>query len=217
MSRRKRLIKAIPTEYACVRFRSRLEAQWARLFDLLEWVWTYEPDLQAGFVIPDFLLAFARPVVLECKPACTVEEVGEARRNLIAKMPQWLADDVLRELRVLSSDPESEPELLAQTLEDLDRVEEGQNPLGHSRRILVGGPQLFVEGERCTLDGDYGFTLCTHEERKHIGIALELGAMCLSCGSPSTAWVPPDVMLGAWREAGSAGQWRPKSKSRSRR
>lgn len=214
MARRKRLIKAIPTEYASVRFRSRLEAQWARLFDILEWPWTYEPDLQAGFVIPDFLLSFARPLVLECKPACTIGELCEARRNLISKMPSWLADDVLRELRVLASDPGVEPELLAQTLEDLDLIGDGKNPRGYSRRILVGGPQIFVEEERATLDGEYGFVLCSHEQRKHIGLSLSLGEMCLVCGLPATCWVPPNIALGAWREAGSAGQWRPKSRRR---
>jgi hypothetical protein len=46
---------AIPTVYAGVQFRSRLEARWAAFFDLLGWKWEYEPFDLEGY-IPDFLL-----------------------------------------------------------------------------------------------------------------------------------------------------------------
>lgn len=46
-------IAAIPTRYAGVEFRSRLEAKWACFFDLAGWEWEYEPiDLQGW--LPDF-------------------------------------------------------------------------------------------------------------------------------------------------------------------
>lgn len=48
-------IRAIPTMYAGVQFRSRLEARWAAFFDLLGWEWEYEPIDLKGW-IPDFLL-----------------------------------------------------------------------------------------------------------------------------------------------------------------
>jgi len=50
---------AIPTRYRGYRFRSRLEARWAVLFDHLDIGWLYEPE---GFIVggkhylPDFLL-----------------------------------------------------------------------------------------------------------------------------------------------------------------
>lgn len=48
----------IPTTYAGVTFRSRLEARWAVLFDALNVVWLYEPEkihLRTGInYIPDF-------------------------------------------------------------------------------------------------------------------------------------------------------------------
>jgi hypothetical protein len=44
---------AIPTTYAGVDFRSRLEARWAAFFDLAEWKWEYEPINLRGW-IPDF-------------------------------------------------------------------------------------------------------------------------------------------------------------------
>jgi hypothetical protein len=47
--------KGIPTFYNGVQFRSRLEAKWAAMFDLLKWPWEYEPFDLDGW-IPDFAL-----------------------------------------------------------------------------------------------------------------------------------------------------------------
>jgi hypothetical protein len=50
-------IKAIETRYAGCRFRSRLEARWARFFDHLRIPWEYEPEgfeTTAGPYLPDF-------------------------------------------------------------------------------------------------------------------------------------------------------------------
>lgn len=63
----KRALSAIPTEYGGILFRSRLEAKWAAMFDLLEWEWEYEPLDLAGY-IPDFVLKFYRPILVEVKP-----------------------------------------------------------------------------------------------------------------------------------------------------
>ena len=52
-------IKAIQTEYAGCRFRSRLEARWAVFFDTLGVDWQYEPQGYEGNgvrYLPDFLL-----------------------------------------------------------------------------------------------------------------------------------------------------------------
>lgn len=59
--------RGIPTTYAGVRFRSRLEAKWAAFFDLLGWSWQYEPFDLAGW-IPDFILPGKCPVLVEIKP-----------------------------------------------------------------------------------------------------------------------------------------------------
>lgn len=53
------MIKSLPSEYAGVTFRSRLEARWAALFDHYELLWVYEPDAfntPGGRYLPDFLL-----------------------------------------------------------------------------------------------------------------------------------------------------------------
>lgn len=49
---------SIPTTYRGIRFRSRLEAKYACLFDLLGWSWEYEP-LDLNGWIPDFVLRSA--------------------------------------------------------------------------------------------------------------------------------------------------------------
>lgn len=62
---------AIPTTYAGIRFRSRLEAKWAAFFDQLGWEWSYEPFDLNGW-IPDFqirIVGRAQPTLVEVKPA----------------------------------------------------------------------------------------------------------------------------------------------------
>lgn len=61
-------IKAIPTTYAGVNFRSRLEARWAAFFDLCGWDWDYEPFDLEGWA-PDFQIKRgAISAIVEVKP-----------------------------------------------------------------------------------------------------------------------------------------------------
>lgn len=71
-------IAAIPTKYAGVQFRSRLEARWAAFFDLLKWTWEYEPIDLDGY-IPDFCIKdrFLGSIFVEVKPARIDEDVGD--------------------------------------------------------------------------------------------------------------------------------------------
>jgi len=60
-------MKAKPTRYKGIQFRSRLEATWAAFFDQCRWQWEYEPNIfdGAGW-LPDFLI---RPGnLVEVKP-----------------------------------------------------------------------------------------------------------------------------------------------------
>lgn len=77
-------MKAHPTTYAGVRFRSRLEARWAAFFDLAGWSWEYEPADLAGWS-PDFLVTFpcpmadhdtphTHPLMVEVKPYTALEQ-----------------------------------------------------------------------------------------------------------------------------------------------
>src|SRR5512145_1682424 len=68
----------VPTMYRSVRFRSRLEARYAAFFDALKWPWQYEPIDLAGY-IPDFLLAFRRPLLVEVKPSTEDFELAKEK------------------------------------------------------------------------------------------------------------------------------------------
>lgn len=62
-------IKPKPTTYAGVHFRSRLEAQWAAMFDLLSIKWEYEPPVDFDGWLPDFRLKTeVTEVFAEVKP-----------------------------------------------------------------------------------------------------------------------------------------------------
>jgi hypothetical protein len=66
-------IRAIPTDYAGIRFRSRTEARWAAFFDALKVPWCYEDE---GYELPDgtvYLPDFYIP-----RWDCTIEVKGAA-------------------------------------------------------------------------------------------------------------------------------------------
>lgn len=75
-------IKAHPTEYKGVIFRSRLEARWAAFFDLAGWTWEYEPFDLPGWS-PDFDVSFP----------CGHSECGEAHRLLVEVKPYFCLDE----------------------------------------------------------------------------------------------------------------------------
>ena len=61
-------IRAIPTLYNGVQFRSRLEARWAAFFNLVGWRWDYEPIDLKGWA-PDFaLIGRNEKIFVEVKP-----------------------------------------------------------------------------------------------------------------------------------------------------
>ena len=75
-------IKAHPTEYRGVMFRSRLEARWAAFFDLAEWEWQYEPIDYFDWS-PDFKVSFkcghsecfgSHSLLVEIKPYFNLKE-----------------------------------------------------------------------------------------------------------------------------------------------
>jgi len=74
-------IKAIPTEYAGVHFRSRTEARWAAFFDLVGLKWDYEPFDLEGWA-PDFLLRTSLTTVLvEVKPVDLATYIDTVNRG----------------------------------------------------------------------------------------------------------------------------------------
>lgn len=72
----------IATRYKGIAFRSQLEARWAALFDLLQWPWSYEPEVLVGY-IPDFYVHFpVRDLLVEVKPAKEVYGLQNAGRKV---------------------------------------------------------------------------------------------------------------------------------------
>jgi hypothetical protein len=72
-----RMAQGIPTVYDLVRFRSRLEAKWARFFDFCGWKWSYEPYDFAGW-IPDFAIGDQLQTLVEVKPIMRLEQMPPA-------------------------------------------------------------------------------------------------------------------------------------------
>lgn len=75
-------IKAHPTTYKGVRFRSRHEARWAVFFDVMGWGWEYEPIDLNGWT-PDFRITFPcvhsecngnHTLLVEAKPYFDLED-----------------------------------------------------------------------------------------------------------------------------------------------
>lgn len=69
------IVSAFPTIYRGIRFRSRLEARWAAVFNVLGWPWRYEPpEIDLHYYIPDFILDWPCPMLVEVKPMLSAAE-----------------------------------------------------------------------------------------------------------------------------------------------
>lgn len=225
-------MRAIPTVYAGVQFRSRLEARWAAFFDVVGWPWEYEPLDLAGY-IPDFVLAFPMPMLVEVKPhwypgASSVMETDGSARAIDTGRPgpdRWQQDLCSNEER------QSANEAYTKIFRS-----------GWRGEALVVGSRL-VRGTHfqssCFAD------ICKASEHADLGSFLRFGVhsafwfRCRDCGRPSFA-----SMMGSWscrvcsvslsfpsgqahhedswdavadfREAGNRVQWRrPKPKAQS--
>ncbi len=183
-------IPAIPTTSQGVNFRSRLEARWAEMFTLLGWRWTYEPIDLDGY-IPDFLLHFPQPVLVEVKPAATWSELEEYARAIEPRLGSWdhealvvgcclmTARDWTRNLAI---------GLLAERWHDLNRGEDFRN---------WSDAPLFICDD-CRLSSfchDTGFWMsraCGH----------------YSGNTTAESHPKPAFFEGRWRRAGNHVQWK---------
>lgn len=80
---------AIPTVYKDIRFRSRLEAKWACMFDLLGWSWEYEPIDLNGW-IPDFIITNTKYIADSNKPSkpilAEIKPIFQINRKVVNKI-----------------------------------------------------------------------------------------------------------------------------------
>lgn len=189
----------IPTIYRNTRFRSRLEARYAALFDLLQWDWVYEP-LDAEGYIPDFLIQGNRPFFVEVGPCVT-------RPDYTAKSEK--ANNAVKDLRQ-------------------DVLVVGVSPLPRFRRGWEPTPAAGILGEfweHDTHDPDWCLTDCRGVTALAWGEGL--WTTCISCKSTGVTHeeqsyvVRPcghhpgghiDNLVGdirtEWEHAGNRVQWR---------
>jgi hypothetical protein len=93
-------MRSIPTRYAGIEYRSRLEARWAAFFDRIGWHYTYEPFDADGY-IPDFAIHGDRPMLVEVKPAVVLADYATPAGKMRAAVDgHWTGD-----LLVLGVDP----------------------------------------------------------------------------------------------------------------
>jgi hypothetical protein len=223
-------LEAIQTRALGTTFRSSLEARWATLFAALQWIWNYEtltlPRVHGKGRIPDFVMSFAHPTLIEVKPATSQAEVIRERRALIAHAADWLCEDSERRLAELDALPEApDPVTRRAELLEIDEAlehvrairEDGDNgPWHRGRRALVAGAQLlppaspwYAQPDALTLDGFHVFANCP-------GCASSVGLFnhrgCLACGRDDVRPVPvPSAdLLMLWREAGNQTRWEPR-------
>ena len=198
-------IAAIPTRYQGTQYRSRLEARYAALFNELGWKWTYEPDLGIAGRIPDFLMQWYTPTLIECKPATTLAEVAEHRSALVTACADWLCADVVRDLRALDEAPDAPWDLSRADyfLALIQEVSVYGNQGAVGRRALVAGSQLFIDGPSISIDGHHKFIV----HRDHVGLAAE-NQYCLVCGHLQYGYAASSDILSLWRDAGTKTQWK---------
>lgn len=185
--------RGTPTTFKRITFRSRLEARWAAMFDLLEWHWEYEPEIE-GRYIPDFLLHGVgnRKVYVEVKPLAI-----------------FLADTAKVETK---AEPLRGQVLLVVGDQFIPSLCLGNSSIGHftdfvdtdSFRMIDGWDQanLFQPGSaRHGLEYDFGGDYGSWQGRltgAYDGNALFEGTL-----------VDKPSLLHLWSRAGNAIQWKP--------
>lgn len=180
-------IKAIPTTYKGIEFRSRLEAKWAAFFDLCGWRWEYEPCDFDGW-IPDFQLYLgAKSPFVEVKPISDPVQWGRVFDAEIKRSPK---NGVL--------------------LVGISPLSEGQFPAKFSGYESLG---LFVyPGDGSVVEISL-FGVCQRCKNRTIvsqgcGDGYEL---CWSCGRDGyEAFVYCDSALKKWASACNQTKWRPR-------
>lgn len=190
------MIKAHPTTYGGVNFRSRLEARWAAFFDLLGWKWQYEPIDLEGWV-PDFSIQGASgPVYVEVKP---IEwnrthdgNNGQVReRGDLAKVRDYAKRDGAREVLVLGT----MPSFMAHT---------GESDWAYLGCLVGSGIDTGFDAACLFCSPDTGFDFCAYYGSYRFRISGEYdGDHHLSSAYPD-----PEVVTRMWRQAGNATQWR---------
>lgn len=215
-------IQAIPTMAAGIQYRSRLEARWAIVLSTFGWKFEYEPEGLGLFRIFDFVLTdWQWPTLLEVKPAFTLAEVSEQRRELQDEARGWILDELRQRRKFFDELPVETVSLeeYDQVVEDIARVESGEDAI-NGRRAIVLGSTMHNDpvNDGVTVDGQHYVLHCpeiwpasamSSEAPVPAGIGLgRLGERCLRCGRFGHRPVRASTVLGAWLAAGNTIQWK---------
>ena len=206
-------MKAHPTQFQNVNFRSRLEAKWAAFFDLCGWDWVYEPVDFDGWS-PDFLIRGHETLYVEVKPILKFDE------ETASKMDNALRDVGDCEPLLLGLGP------FADTCNSLTAIGWLGQDMREFSALTRSNPQEFsfdfgeativrYSRERCESGGyrENGCKVATHSKTNHIlGIAHSNQSYTdrISghyCGGHLDG---PDLssVEWMWRSAGNIVQWR---------
>lgn len=82
------------TVFNGIQFRSRLEARVAALFDILDWDFTYEPDLGLSYYIPDFYLT-PFDIICEVKPIARFDSLTVTSAQTKVKDSGYMGEGVM--------------------------------------------------------------------------------------------------------------------------
>lgn len=180
---------SIPTKYANVQFRSRLEARWAAFFDAMQWKWDYEPTELDGW-IPDFRLNFIRPIWVEIKPEETCEGLEQYEERLEKQVRE-------REILLLGDRPMLDTDWSDQypTLGRLCEVDPEYGNCGWDKALwMVCGRCYEFSFYHATQT--YRSRLCGHYDGDHLLGTIEANEKA--------------AIDKVWKMAGNATQWNAK-------
>jgi len=178
----------IPTVYKGRTYRSRLEARWAAMFDLLRWRAEYEEIDLAGY-IPDFIVHFKRgKLLVEVKPALEFADLHEHAKRICQS--GWRGDFMVVGAQLFDAEGDRNRRsfgLLAMWDRDF---EDGWQPADHACAI------------HCRM--------CRKTTIKHASGAW----FCVACGAcdPRVHFEDEDAgkLDAMWAKAGDITQWQPR-------
>jgi hypothetical protein len=191
---------AIPTLYQGIKYRSRLEARWAALFDALDWEHTYEP-VDCHFYVPDFCVHLASPLIVECKPALDTSGLVDA----CAKVDRggWAGDALVVGATIW---PESVPE------RGVSRFPAPPVTLVINGMFVHGSVNGTIERASSAIRiGRMRTNARTWVDAYLDCTSLDDGVHVWSVAPEPRALTSPEFMLArmAWADASNATQWMP--------
>lgn len=192
--------------YGGTQFRSRLEAKWAAFFDLAGWDWEYEPIDLNGY-IPDFVLGFKEPLIVEVKPFLGSPFDWDKQEHE--------ATAVLE--KIVESGWRGEGLLVGAALwtgpHAMGWVDSGGDPINagllFDTRISIGEHSLIEQrglaDRRVAYASPFGFKECCGGPVDVVG-----SFHCRKCGhhDEGPTLVNSQYLQNWWREAGNRVQWR---------